>query len=184
MKKISIILLLVLLLFMGACTDDFASYEHNQYDISQSIKGNIYIISEIEPQIKEIASEYSKNAELKYVEYNFEDNNGTVLFSYEFNYSKGSIGYTELIDIYINMSTKTATRVEYINGHAKRVGGHGSDYINDKNTSAFEIYMNNIKKAQESKQISRMCITYCNNQILINGYDNEDRNTYHQEIIS
>ena len=184
MKKISIILLLVLLLFMGACTDDFASYEHNKYDISQSIKGNIYIISEIEPQIKEIASEYSENAELKYVEYNFEDNNGTVLFSYECNYSKGSIGYTELIDIYIDMSTKTATRVEYINGHAKRVGGHGSDYISDKNTNAFEIYMNNIKKAQESKHISRMCITYSNNQILINGYDDEDRNTYHQEIMS
>ena len=33
--------------------NDYASYEHNQYDISQSIKGNIYIISEIEPQIKD-----------------------------------------------------------------------------------------------------------------------------------
>lgn len=182
-RLLLIVFVIIFQLFAVSCSDDFAPYEEKSHDISKAVSGNIYVVSQIEPQISAIAAEYSDKAKLYYAEYTFNDkDSGEVLFAYKNNYTKGSTGYTELVDVYVDMQSKTAVKVEYTNGHAKRVSGYGSAYIGSKNTDARELYLKHISKATEQADVKKLTITYSNDEVLINCYDSDGRQVYHDKL--
>ena len=184
MKRVLLIItvLVVMVIGCGCDDDDFAPYENNSCELSEQLSGNVYVISQIQPQVDKIAARYSDKAELYYAQYTFEGaDSGELLLSYKNQYTKGDTGYTELVDVYIDLQTKTATKAVYENGHAKRVGGHGSAHIKNKEIDALQIYQKHLPEAQKQGQLNNMTITFENNDVLINGWDSDNQNLYHKK---
>lgn len=145
MKKILIFIIVSACpFFLVACDDDdFASYEYKRYEISKSITGNVFIISDVEEELKNIATYYIDEPELVYAEYYFYNNDtGYAKFNFVKNYEKGGTGYTISLDLYVDVYEKNAYEVIYMDGISKRVMGNSgaSSYIGNKEENTFDIY--------------------------------------------
>ena len=70
-RLLSCALSFLFLLLLTSCTDDWMPYENTEYDINQKVKGNIFLISEIESELLELAAEYDNDAKLTFVQYKF-----------------------------------------------------------------------------------------------------------------
>lgn len=177
MKK-TLILLIVLscsFLFIACDNDDFTSYERNSYDISKSITGNVFIISDVEEELTNIATDYIDEAELAYVEYHFfNDATGYAMFNFVKNYEKAGTGYTASLDIYVDIYAKNAYEVSSVDGISKRVMGNpgASSYIGNKEENTFDIYNSCANKLKADT--NSIIIAYSNDKIIVNYLDKEN----------
>lgn len=177
MKKILAIISCSMCLFLfSACTDDFAPYQNINYDISNYIDGDIFIISDVEKSVFDIALKYVDNISLSYVEYTFfDENDGDILFQYKKCYEKDDIGYTTLLNVYVNICTQTAYKVEYIDGISKRVSGFIGNYIGKINCNAFEIYNDSLNNSEiDFSDVAYIKVIYSDENVGVNYFDDNN----------
>ncbi len=128
--------------------DEFASYQNIRYDISEEIEGNIFVISEIEEETRDIATRYSKDVTLCSAQYKFFDKTeGEAVL--EYGYSDMSTGYTTIVEIHIDIATKKTACVNYKYAVTKNLGYHGEGEreIEDKNRNAQQLYLEEREKS-------------------------------------
>lgn len=175
-KMLAIISCSICLFLFSACTDDFAPYQNINYDISNYIDGDIFIISDVEKSISDIALKYVDNISLSYVEYTFfDENDGDILFQYKKCYEKDDIGYTTLLNVYVNICTQIAYKVEYIDGISKRVSGFISNYVGKINCNAFEIYNDSLNNPKiDFSDVEYIKVIYSDENIGVNYFDDNN----------
>ena len=179
-KLSALIECLACLFLLSSCTDDFAPYKNTDYEISKYITGDIFVISDIEKSITAIANEYVNDAELSYVEYTlYDEKDGDALFQYKKSYKKNDDGYTTLLNIYIDISTKTAYKVEYTDGISKRVSGFIGSYIGQSNHNALDIYHDLLGSYDdEFNELKCIKVIYSNDSVIGNCFDSENSLIY------
>ncbi len=140
---LSFFMMILFALSVSGCyyDDDWARYERKSYEVSEYINADIYVISEIEPILSDIANEYAEGAKLVYAEYRFyNDGTETFRFEYKKEYEILGVGYTILVDLYGDTATKTITKVLYFDGIGKRVSSAGTGYVIPSNENVFDMY--------------------------------------------
>lgn len=191
-KKCVILLILMLhVILLSACAanDDFAPYENNTFDVSIDVDGNIFVISEIEDEITAVANEYASEASLAYVKYTFfGENHGEILFNYKYNYERDifgqKIGYTKIVDVFIDIFEKKIDKVVYEDGITKRVGGYGGNYVKNKDVNSLDLYLDTYSNMINKDNIEYVSISYLNDEIKVNGFDKNNRVVDHASISS
>ena len=180
MKKLmnyflSVTVLFSILSFVGCDDDDWARYDKKSYNISQVITGNVFVPSEIENELLDIAVRYIDNPTFVYAEYQFNKNdNGMALFRLYGGVSKDGYSVTYL-DISVDLRDNTAYEAVYEYGHSKRVCKETEPIIyKDKN--AYDVYQSCIK-ADEVKAESADHIVvkyYCGTVMVVLNDKNND----------
>ena len=171
-KIIGVFFSLCILFFFASCDEDYAAYKQKTDIVEIKVTKNIYVISEAESEINDLAIKYSTNAKLSYVEYTFYNHErGNVLFHYCCDYSVNSKGYTDLVDVEVDISDSTIKTVNFTQGLSKRVKKYASNYIANKTYNSQEVYSQNIPEKYRESDMYYTKIIYSNDDILLNIYN-------------
>lgn len=181
MKKTILFIVLVFYIFsFSACKDDdWATYKNVNYELCTKIEGNIFLISEIESELLSVISMYDNDVKLTYAQYIFEDeNNGVVEFQFFREYKKGSTYYSVVITLYANLSNGIIYKVNYEEGHGKRVRGYSNNILK-KDENAFDIYQSSLNNSIINyNTVEYTKIQYQNNEVSVYLYSYEGELLY------
>lgn len=127
-SAIIIIILSIFIFVMVSTNEDFDTYINKTEDISISLKGNPYIIREVEDEIIKIAEEYLDSPSLSYVEYKYRNENDIkAKFFCRAKYDGGK--YCESLNIYVDTVNKSAYSVNYRYSNTKRADSHSAAHL-------------------------------------------------------
>lgn len=174
---------LMILLFSGCDNPDFARYEFYEKDISYRIRGDVFIISQIEDEMLDIARKYCDGAKLTQVEYSLDSE---VTGKLKFYYGFVDAGDTTVVMLELNLLSGLVERVIYEKGHSKRVSGPGV-YVFNRDYDVRNVYrvvMNELSVkgvVTDADKISRVSITFVNDKIRLNCYDKRYKVLYGYE---
>ena len=185
MKRLLIcgITFLIVILFTS-CDDDWAPYTNVNYDVEYELKGDIFQLSEIEPELFTLVCEYDDNVKLTYAEFEFTDkNNGVAEYQFFREYKIGSKYYGVLITLYADINNKTVYRLNYEEGIGKRVRGYINN-IKRADENAYDIYVSGLEEINPElkNDMSYACVLYYNDGIIFNCYDKNNAVILHSEL--
>ncbi len=176
-RLLSCALSFLFLLLLTSCTDDWMPYENTEYDINQKVKGNIFLISEIESELLELAAEYDNDAKLTFVQYKFEsETSGTAEFQFFREYEKNGKYYSVLITLFANIDDSIIYKVCYEEGISKRVTGYRNAIIrNDEDAyDIYTSYLNNTDLEERNDLLYSTVLFYDDNVVVCNYDENND----------
>ena len=158
LKLIAIIVFSCTLLF-GCDNDDFAPYTNIDYDVSIHLKSNIFVISEARQELTQIVAEYAKDMPLTGAEYEIYNTKGTIEFQFFRFYTNGE-NRAILITLFVDLSTNSVTKINYEDGHAKRVSGPVYEIKQTENINFLDVYNDKISgKPLENNQCVVIMVT-------------------------
>ena len=191
MKKTLLITTLILLPFIVVAliiiitlplNEDFAPYSSNEYKISQSISGNLFVISDVQEELDDIVSDYSDNVKLSFVKYKLLDSDsGEALFHYSYQYTKNRIiakaTFIENVDVIVDIHSKKVSKVLCNEGISKRVGKYSGTYIQNPGINSIDYYNNYISQINSytASQISRCEVVLRDNDFCIDCFDSNNK---------
>lgn len=182
--KLTVIIVFFCILLSG-CDDDFAPYTNIDYDVSIHLKSNIFVISEAKQELSRIVDEYAKDMPLTYVHYEiYNTTKGTVEFQFFGGYENGENRAT-CITLYVDINTNNITKINYEDGHGKRMSSIGSHEIKQTaNINTMDVYNSEIMdRFLESDEYVSISVTDADifSRILTGG--NSDSKAKNEESI-
>lgn len=172
-KLLSCALSFLILLLLTSCTDDWMPYENTEYDINCEVKGNIFLISEIETELLELVAEYDNDAKLTFVQYKFEsETSGTAEFQFFREYEINGKYYSVLITLFANIDDSIIYKVSYEEGISKRVTGYRNAIIRN-NENAYDIYSSYLYNTalEERKDLLYSTVLFYGDNVVVCNYD-------------
>lgn len=138
--KVIVIIVFSCTLLFGCDDDDFAPYTNIDYDVSIHLKSNIFVISEAKQELSQIVAEYAKDIPLTYVHYEIYGTKGTAEFQFFGGYENGENRAT-CITLYVDINTNNVIKINYEDGHGKRMSSVGSREIKQTaNINIMDVY--------------------------------------------
>lgn len=166
MRKILFALCFVSALLLSSCDNpDFARYEYYEKNLSYMIEGNVFVISEIEEEMANIAQNYCEGIILTKTEY---DLDSELTGTSNYYYSKIDDDKSTVIILELDISEKIVTKLTYEKGHSKRVSA-SSISLENTNHNVNELYIeftNDLNdRCIDITELAYMRISFVNNNI-------------------
>ncbi len=180
-RKSYILLICVMLALAAAlctsCDGDVLPYKSMKYDLDYSIAGNIFLITDIEDEITNLARKYNDDVILTQVIYSFESAaTGNVTFKFCKEYIENGKYREVLITMYADMDSGVIYEANYEEGSSKRVMPGYLNQINRKDENAQKIYTEVLDddKFQKQNNLAFVNISFGGSDVVVRGYDEND----------